>query len=119
MSFSVCVCICVCVYLCVCVFVCACVRVSGVGVDTTATGRPEVVSLHKLYYHVTVVRRVRTVDVAFNWAMAVTSLLNSFSLGSATDCRTLRYQLKHPTAILLTAACQFLLTPPVSKQTRS
>jgi len=65
-------------------------------------------------YSVVVVRRVRTADVAFNWAMVVSTGIISFSLGCATDIHTLRKQFINNKPVLLTVSCQFIVLPTVS-----
>ena len=71
-------------------------------------------TLSTLEYPVTVVRRLRNVDVVFDFVVAVMACLNSFSMGCLTDWPSLRHHLKHPSALLIGLACQFLVMPSVS-----
>ena len=70
----------------------------------------------RLLYTVTIVRRVRSVDVVFKWTMAAVGLVNGFSLGCVTDHRHLTPQQlrQNSVALLIAVFCQFLLSPIVS-----
>ena len=65
-------------------------------------------------YHVSVVRKPRMVDRAFNCAVAVMVVIGAFSLGCATDVALLWYSLRQPNALILALCCQFVVMPLVS-----
>ena len=70
--------------------------------------------ISQMEYPVTVIRKLRLVDLVFDCAMAAIALLNSFSLGCLTKWCSLRQHLGQPNALLLTACCHFVLMPMVS-----
>ncbi len=73
-------------------------------------------TLSIMEYPVTVVRRDRVVDRAYNIVIAAVAILNSFSTGCVTDWASLRMHIQHPSALLIGISCQFILNPIVSMQ---
>ena len=71
----------------------------------------------QLDYQVSVIRKLRVVDMGFNCVIIVIAMLNSFGMGCLTDWASVRMHLIHPTSLLLTAACQFVLLPMVGVDT--
>ena len=65
-------------------------------------------------YRVTVIRRLRFVDLVFDWVITVIAALNSFSIGCSSDLPSLRMHFRHPMSMLLAASCQFIIMPTVS-----
>lgn len=65
-------------------------------------------------YHVTVVRGRRSVDVGFNWAVAMTTVVNGFSLGCVTEWHVVKECARHPVLLLLAASLQLVAMPVVS-----
>ena len=72
--------------------------------------------LAQLDYYVTVIKKMRVVDMGFNCVMVAVAMLNSFGMGCLTEWSNLRMHLLHPTSLLLTACCQFIILPTVSHQ---
>ena len=70
--------------------------------------------LAQVEYHVTVIRKLRLVDMGFDCVMVAMAMLNSFGMGCLTDWTSLRMHLLHPTSLLLAACCQFIILPTVS-----
>lgn len=66
-------------------------------------------------YRVSVVRRIRSVDQAFNWVVAMVTMVNSFSLGCVTEWTVVKKELRRKYIVVLTAlVCQFVVLPVVS-----
>lgn len=66
-------------------------------------------------YRVSVVRQVRSVDQAFNWVVAIVTMVNSFSLGCVTEWTIVKKELRRKYIVVLTALlCQFIVLPVVS-----
>ena len=82
--------------------------------DDYNSSDPTVKAMSVVEYHVTVVRQLRTVDLVFDCVVAVVAGLNSFSMGCLTDWPSLRYHMRHPSALLIGLACQILVMPAVS-----
>ena len=72
--------------------------------------------LAQFEYYVTVIKRARMVDMGFNCVMVAIAMLNSFGIGCLTEWSHLRVHLLHPTSLVLTACCQFIILPTVSSQ---
>lgn len=66
-------------------------------------------------YRVSVVRRIRSVDQAFNWVVAIVTMVNSFSLGCVTEWTVVKKELRRKYIVVFTAlVCQFVVLPVVS-----
>ena len=71
--------------------------------------------LYELYFSVSVVRKVRWVDMTFDCVIAAVATLNAFSVGCDSDWASLHQHLKKPTTLLLATGCQMIINPLVSK----
>ena len=74
------------------------------------------VTVATMDYSVSVVRKPRMVDRAFNCAVAAMVVIGAFSLGCTTDATLLWYSLRHPHALIVALSCQFVLMPLVSNK---
>ena len=71
--------------------------------------------IYELYFSVSVVRKVRWVDMTFDCVIAAVATLNAFSVGCDSDWASLHQHFKKPTTLLLATGCQMLINPLVSK----
>ena len=70
--------------------------------------------LYELYFSVSVVRKVRWVDMTFDCVIAAVATLNAFSVGCDSDWASLHQHFKKPTTLLFATGCQMLINPLVS-----
>ena len=70
--------------------------------------------LYELYFSVSVVRKVRWVDMTFDCVIAAVATLNAFSVGCESDWASLHQYFKKPTTLLFATGCQMLINPLVS-----
>ena len=94
------------------------VMVIHVASEGTGLATPEDLpqTLSILEYRVAVVRPVRTADLVFETVVASIALLNSFSIGCVADWPSLRKHFRHPTALIISICCQFIIMPAVSNK---
>ncbi len=71
-------------------------------------------AIYELYFSVSVVRKVRWVDMTFDCVIAAMATLNAFSIGCDSDWASLHQHLQKPTTLLLAVGCQMLVNPLVS-----
>ena len=69
--------------------------------------------IYELYFSVSVVRKVRWVDMTFDCVIAAVATLNAFSVGCDSDWASLHQHFKKPTTLLLATGCQMLINPLV------
>lgn len=70
--------------------------------------------IYELYFSVSVVRKVRWVDMTFDCVIAAMATLNAFSIGCDSDWASLHQHLQKPATLLLATGCQMLINPLVS-----
>jgi hypothetical protein len=92
-------------------------HLSGYDINSELSTSSKIATYAHNPYRVTVIRKLRFVDVIFDWVITVIVGLNSFSIGCMTEWSSLRMHLRHPTSILIAACCQFIIMPTVSINT--
>ncbi len=70
--------------------------------------------IYELYISVSVVRRLRWVDMTFDCVIAAMATLTAFSIGCDSDWSGLLKHIRTPATLLMTMACQFVINPLVS-----
>ncbi|KAF6031525.1 hypothetical protein EB796_010157 [Bugula neritina] len=81
-------------------------------VETTSNNVTSV--LESIEYQLVIVRKTRTVDLAFNVAMLILGILNTFAVGCMTDINLVKQVIKRKKQILISTVSQYVVIPLVS-----